>query len=181
MYTFTVFGDVGVRNQYKCIGVSPSNWDQLTDSHWSNIMKLVGYVESVFEASVDRNVWQHIHLQQEMLSTSRLCQLPNLVFQSQLTVLNISMVCRIYLANMYFYKHMIVMTISHSALQLYYWRGLIPTQQLQTMLLPIFVVTQLTVLQFPCVLVTYCGSIQVPEYHTASHCGKINLMRLCAY
>lgn len=77
-YTITVFGDVGVCVQYHPIQF-PSwskNWDQLTDSHWSNIMKLVGYVESVFEASVDCNVWQHIHLQQEMLSTSRLCQLP---------------------------------------------------------------------------------------------------------
>lgn len=67
----TVFGDVGVRVKYKCIGVRPSmnsseviqfpSWsEKLGSKHWSNIMRLVGYVESVFEASVDRNVLLHI-------------------------------------------------------------------------------------------------------------------------
>ncbi len=67
----TVFGDPGVRVQYKCVGVRPSintaevipypSWSEsLGPVHWSRIMGMVQWAETVFESAVDRKVLQHI-------------------------------------------------------------------------------------------------------------------------
>jgi hypothetical protein len=67
----TVFGDPGKRIQYKCVGVHPSinsaevvpypSWSEsLGPAHWSRIMEIVSFAETVFECYVDRNVLKHI-------------------------------------------------------------------------------------------------------------------------
>ena len=67
----TVFGDPGKRIQYKCVGVRPSinsaevvpypSWSEsLGPAHWSRIMGMVSFAETVFELYVDRDVLKHI-------------------------------------------------------------------------------------------------------------------------